>query len=258
MGLTREGIRGVVVTELAAGVWGDGEATAEERAALVEWKSEWQDKFYQVYVNGRFAGVTIDSEQRKMVVRLPSSFESSVRIEVFAVEAGEGDVDFGDQLAESRGYSGRVKIRILRSQKLPLDGKVEVFSDNGTGVINYNQRINPDDIRIWNNWQEKCGFGLARFGKSDFAREWSGGIGFGAGLFGESEFGVDADAIEWVSEELAEGRYKFGIRIIDKYGNVSEVSETEEITVIPSAKGVEHLRVMSFDESANCLVLGTQ
>lgn len=235
---------------------GDGEATIQSRAVLVEWKSGWRDKFYQVYVNGCFAGASVDTEQRQMIVRLPNSFGSSVRIEVFAVEANEADRDFGKELAESRGQSGRVMLRILRSQTLPAEGRVEIFIDNGTGAIDYSRRINVEDIWIWDNWQDKCGLGLSKFGRSDFGREWPAGVGFGAGLFGEGEFGVDADAIEWVSGELAAGRYKFGIKIIDGNGNISEASETKEITVISEAKGAENMQVVSFDRLSKCLVLG--
>ena len=123
MGIIREKIKNVVAAELAAGVWGDGQATVQSRAALVEWKSSWQDKFYQVYVNGCFAGASVDTEQRQMIVRLPNSFGSSVRIEVFAVEASDADIDFSEELAESRGHSGRVMLRILRSQNFTSRGK---------------------------------------------------------------------------------------------------------------------------------------
>ena len=123
-------------------------------------------------------------------------------------------------------------------------------------MIDYSRRINVDDIWIWQDQQEKCGLGLSKFGRSDFGREWSAGISFGAGLFGQGEFGVDADAIEWVSDELAAGRYKFGITIIDGNGNISEASETEEITVIPEGKGAEDLQIVSFEKLSNSLVLG--
>jgi hypothetical protein len=262
MGLVAEKITGVVATGLAGGIWADGKATEEIRSALVEWKSTWEDKFYQVYVNGYFAGATVDSEQRRMIVFLPSSFGSSVRIEVFAVDAAEADIDFGDELASSRGQSGRVRLRILRSQDLPAESGVEIYSDNGvshlddgSGQIDYDKPENLEPIPIWPVWQEKCGFGLSEFGESDFGRDWSPGVGFGAGLFGQGEFGVDADVIEWVSGELAAGKYKFGIRIIDGNGNISEASETREIIVLPAAKGVEDLQVVSYDGIENNLEL---
>jgi hypothetical protein len=193
-----------------------------------------------------------------MIVFLPSSFDSSVRIEVFAVDAAEADVDFGSELAGSRGESGRVKIGLLRSQLLPAGAKAEIYFDNGSGQIDYDRPINDEPILIWSacgGWQEKCGLGLSRFGEGDFGWDWSAGVGFGAGLFGQGEFGVDAEIIEWVSGELAAGKYRFGIRIIDENGNVSESSETGEIVVIPAMKGVEEAEVVSFDRAENELEL---
>ena len=258
MGLVAEKISNVAVTELASGIWADGEATGELRTALVEWKSGWQDKYYQVYVNGCFSGATVDTEQRQMIVFLPSSFGSSVRIEVFAADACEADVDFGEELRDAKGQSGRVRLRILRSQDLPAEGYAEIFFDNGSGEIDYKRAVNDKPVPIWSacgGVKDKCGFGWSGFGESDFGREWSAGAGFGVGLFGEGEFGVDADVIEWISDELAEGKYKFGIKITDGNGNISEASETGEIIVLPAAKGAECLRVVSYDRIENNLEL---
>ncbi len=54
---------------------------------------------HQVYVNGRFAGATIDAEQRQMIVQIPTSFESAVRIEVFAVPPKELHIDLSAEIA---------------------------------------------------------------------------------------------------------------------------------------------------------------
>ena len=68
MGPISNGIDNVRSSELPAGIRRDGECACEPRAALVRWRSAWADKLYQVYVNGRYAGTTVDSEQRQMVV----------------------------------------------------------------------------------------------------------------------------------------------------------------------------------------------
>jgi hypothetical protein len=51
------------------------------------------------------------------------------------------------------------------------------------------------------------------------------------------------------------GVYKFAVKVVDKLGNVSSVSETGEITVIPAAKPAERVSVSSFDKQTNKLVL---
>jgi hypothetical protein len=258
MGLVSEGINDVRAFKLPAGVWADGESSELPRSALVQWTSRWIDKFYQVYVNGRFAGATTDTEQREMIVLAPSSFESSVRIEIFAVDAGEADVDFSCELADSRRDSGRVKISLLRSQQLPIDARAEIYSDGGSGQIDYQNDLTDGKMLVWPDRQDKAGFGLSRFGTSDFGRDWSSAVGFGGGCFGLGEFGADADAIEWVSEQLSAGEYKFGMKIIDGFGNESAAAETGGIVVLPGAKGAEGLEVLSFDEEENKLELQIQ
>jgi hypothetical protein len=254
MGLVSSGIDKVRVFELPMGVWADGGVVAGPRICLVKWRSAWANKLHQVYVNGRFAGTTVDCEQRQIVVQSPSSFERAVRVEVFAVEPGEADVDFGNGLEWGEGDSGRVKLSLLRSQRLVAGARFEVYFDGGSGEVDYEQPIGEGPV--WGSWQDKAGLGLARFGEGDFGYEWAAGVGFGRGGFALGEFGVDADVIEWVSPALEAGVYRFGIKVIDEAGNESAVSETEEVTVIPAARPAEGLKVLSFNEETNEMVLG--
>ena len=253
MGLISSGINGVRVFDLPTGVWEDGVVVEAPRVCLVKWRSEWKDKLYQVYVNGYFAGVTVDCGQREMVVQTPSCYERAARVEVFAVEASEADVDFSDWLERGDGDSGRVRLSLLRSQRLPAGARFKVYFDNGTGVVDYEYPIGGG--QVWRCWQDKAGFGLAGFGESDFGYEWAGGVGFGIGGFGLGEFGVDADVIEWVSPVLDAGVYRFGVKVIDERGNESAASETGEGVVIPAARPATGLDVLSFEETTNALVL---
>lgn len=255
MGLINIGIKKVRVFEIPCGIWGSGLSIGSSQKALVKWSSSWDDKFYQVYVNGRYGGVTLEESQRQMVVALPTSFEIPVRIEVFAVEAVETDIDYGDQIDEIGLYRDRVKLKLLRSQALPAGATAQIYFDNGTGVIDYENPVNNWPIKIWPVWQDKAGFGMSRFGASDFGYDWSAGVGFGKGSFGEGEFGVDEDVIEYVSESLQMGVYKFVAKVVDEAGNESGSSEIEEILVIPVAKCVGEVGIESFNKETNQLVL---
>lgn len=255
MGLISDGITNVRGFELPVGIWSDGEDICVPRFVLIRWKSSLEDKFYQVYVNGEYAGTTDDRDQRQMVVSLPMSFLSSVCIEVFGVHAGEADIDFSGQLKSAGGVAGRVKIGLLREQKLPAGGKVQVYFDNGTGQIDYVNAVNYEPVWLWADWQDRGGFGMSVFGFSDFGRDWSAGVGFGRGSFGWGQFGVDADSICWISEQFEAGVYKFAVKVIDGEGNESEAVQAGEVMVLGSAKGAEDLDVISFDESANKLIL---
>jgi len=257
MGLISSGIEKVRAFELPAGIWADGEFAGTPRTALVKWsaKADLSDMFYQVYVNGRYAGVTVDSQQRQMIIPIPASFESAVRIEVFAVEAGQGGTDFSNEIAPSPADSGRVRISMLRSQNLPMGATAEIYFDNGTGEIDYDKPLTSSPIRIWPAWQDKAGFGMSRFGVSDFGLDWAAGVGFGKGSFSNGQFGLDADTIEWTSPPLSAGVYRFAVKIADEAGNESSVSETGPITVTPAAKPAEKVSISLFDKQANRLVL---
>ncbi len=255
MTLISSGIETVRAYEIPCGIWADGERVGTPRRALVRWKSSLSDKFHQIYVNGQFAGATLDNQQRQMIVPIPTSFESAVRIEVFAVEAEQADTDFSSELIRPATDSGRVKISLLRGQNLPIDATVEIFFDNGTGEIDYDKSLSDSPIRIWPAWQDKAGFAMGRFGIGDFGYESAAAVGFGKGSFGQGQFGLDADTIEWISPPLQAGIYKFGVKLTDKAGNQSSVSETEPITVTPAAKPADKLSIASFDKQTNQLVL---
>jgi hypothetical protein len=257
MGLISSYIEEVRAFELPAGIWADGECFETPRVALVSWsaKANLSDKFYQVYVNGQYAGATLDNQQRQMIVPIPTSLASAVRIEVFAVEPEQAGTDFSDELASPSSINGRVRISLLRSQKLPSDATAEIYFDNGTGVIDYNQPMTDSPIRVWPSWQDKAGFGMSGFGVGDFGYDSAAAVGFGKGSFGHGQFGLDADTIEWISPLLMAGVYKFGVKVTDGAGNQSSASETEPITVMPAARPAEQVSISSFDKQTNQLVL---
>jgi hypothetical protein len=221
----------------------------------VTWRSDFSNKFFQVYVNSRYAGTTLDSQQRQMLISLPASFELPVRIEVFAVEAGQADTDFSDDLDCPASLTGRVKITMLRSQNLPIDATAQFYFDAGTGQIDYDNPLNDSPVRIWPVWQDKTGFGMSCFGKSDFGYDSSAAVGFGKGNFGYGDFGLDADTFEWISPQLSAGLYKFAVIVTDGAGNQSSAVETEPITVTPLPKPAERVTISSFDKQTNQLVL---
>jgi len=255
MALIDSGIEKVRAFELSVGVWADGSYMPAPRVVLVEWRSSWSDKFHQIYVNGQYAGVTLETGQKQMIVQLPTSLEMPVRIEVFAVSAEDANTDFSSEFDSQNGDSGRVKITLLRSQDLPVGSIAQIYFDNGTGEIDYDNPLNTSPIRLWSVWQDKAGFGQSRFCFADFGFDGSAAVGLGKGNFGYGQFGMDADTIEWLSEPMVVGVYKFAVKVIDEAGNESSGSETGEVTVIPAARAAERVGVSSFDKLANQLML---
>ena len=255
MALISDGVKNVRAFELPSGIWEQGGCVPAPRVALVRWHSSHDDKLHQVYVNGQFAGVTLDSQQRQMIVHIPSSFEAAVRIGVFAVEAEQAHIDFSGMIEPSIRQTGRVRISILREQNLPLGATVQIYSDQGTSQIDYDAPLNSSPISVWPAWQDKAGFGLSMFATSDFGYDAAGAIGCGKGSFGHGEFGVDVDIFEWISTPLEAGVFKFGVKIFDQAGNASSGAQTRQVTVTPAAKPAENLAISLFDRQSNQLVL---
>ncbi len=249
MPMTREAIESVRGIVLPDGITAAGRYTAFSRAMRVTWRSDLEGKLHQVYVNGQFAGVTLNCEQRQLVVQLPSSFEAAVRLEVVGVDRNEAHVDFAEELDSAAIDHTRVRLAILRSQTLPLDAVANVYGDNGTGQIDYAVPLNPAPIPLWPCRQDKAGFGMAQFATGDFGYESAAAVGFGQGHFGQGQFGLDADTLEWISPELTLGAYRFGVTITDAQGHESLASETMPIAVVPPARPAAGLGLASFDNS---------
>ncbi len=255
MAFCRDGIEDVRACVLPDGIGPDGRAAALSRSILVTWRSSLEGRLYQVYANGRLAGVTVDPHQRQMVISAPSSFDAAVRVEVVAVEPHDAHIDFADEIDEPSHLSARVRLVFLRSQDLPVGAALNIYFDGGTGQIDYDEPLNETPIPIWPCPQDKAGFGMSRFGESDFGWDAAAAVGFGKGCFGRGRFGIDADAIEWISPLLASGTYRFGVRVVDEAGNRSAAIKTKALTVVAPARPAARLGVASFDDETGRLTL---
>ena len=145
-----------------------------------------------------------------------------------------------------------MQIDFAKTHNLPIGADVNYYYDNGSGNVDYDNRLNVLPIPLWPGQQDNSGFGLSSFGESDFGFDSSASIGFGKGNFGFGEFGFDACLMSWQSSQLTAGKYKFGVRITDSFGNVNDsCSETEQLTIIPPAKPAVKLSIDTFDKSIN-------
>ncbi|HNY77621.1 MAG: hypothetical protein RBS72_04515 [Sedimentisphaerales bacterium] len=255
MAFCRDGIEDVHACVLPDGIGPDGRAAALSRSMLVTWRSSLEGRLYQVYVNGRLAGVTVDTHQRQMVVVAPSSFEAAACVEVVAVEPREAHVDFADQIEQPSHLGARVRLAFLRSQHLPPGTALDIYGDGGTGQIDYDEPLNGTPIPIWPCPQDKAGFGMSHFGDGDFGWDAAAAVGFGKGCFGYGQFGLDADAIEWISPLLASGTYRFGVQVVDEAGNASAAVQTGPLAVVTPARPAARLDVASFDAETGRLTL---
>lgn len=255
MGLTSNGIECVRAYRLPSGIRTGGNYFGAPKCVLVKWQSSLPAKSYQVYVNGQYAGATNDSGQRRMIVGTPTFLSSAVQISVFAVEASEADKDLSSEFAELKVGNGRIRIGLLRSQDLPIDAVVNVYSDKSLGEIDYSETLSHRPVEVWPCCWDKMGFGMSMFGDGDFGFDSASAVGFGRGSLGNGQFGIDADTIEWISPVLTDGVYKIAVTITDPTGNQSTAGQAGEIATISGARPASNLGASSFDKVTSQLVL---
>lgn len=237
--LLSDGISEVRAFGQSNGVSGDGQPNQLTGFAIVKWYSIYNDMQHQVYVNGKFAGVTVDCLQRQMVVPLPVSQEAAVKIEVFAT-------DSANEIEESILENNRIRIQFPKTDHLPIEGTVDFYLED--------EKLNKEEIKIHSVFCDKGGFGLACFELSDFGFDGSSTIGLGKGNFGCGQFGYDADLMSWQSKQLKAGKYQFNIKITDKIGN-QQITQTETIPIIAPAKPAYKVTVDSFDKQSGKLII---
>ncbi len=254
MSLISTGINKVRAIALAAGVDAGGRSVEEPLFVFVRWSSEHEDKLYQVYINGEPAGVTQDTKAREIIIAFGLSQYDAARIEVYAVEPGEWNIDHNSE-PEDLLRSNRVEIDWARQMSLPFEGSAKVYGNNGSSEIDYDQAVTKEDIQLWPGWQDKGGFGLSGFARSDFGFDGSAAVGFAKGNFGEGEYGFDTDDTVWTSSELKTGVYQFGVKVTDRLGNSSEAGESQQAVVIEEAVPAKCIEVESYDKTKNELVL---
>ena len=252
MSFTTEQIESVRAESFPMGRLRGGKVLATPGLVLVRWRSGLSDRLFQVYVNGCFAGVTSEVDERVMLVHVEPG--GLAAIEVVAVGAGDRWVD---HCLELTGFSDRdsshVELRVPRRGGLPLKSVMRVYWDFGSGVIDFSEALG--ERVVWLEEAEKWGWGLDGFGVGDFGYSGTGAVGLGKGSFGEGEFGFDADVLRYRSGGLDPGKYRFDVRLVDGVGNMDAGGSGEvEVFVDPILVSGE-LEIESYDEISNGLVL---
>ncbi|HAL45744.1 MAG: hypothetical protein A2Y12_10820 [Planctomycetes bacterium GWF2_42_9] len=235
-----ERISRVRVLPVPVGISGNGIANQLTGFAVVKWYSDYGNLPHQVYVDGKFAGVTTESLQRQMIVPVALLEGYANRIEVFAVDNAEANTNFSESISVGQIQS-RLKIEFPKT----VDGSVDFYVGE--------DKQNKESIELNKSW-EKCGFGLGSFGTSDLGFDRNATVGFGKGNFALGWFGFDCELFSWTSGQLTSGNYKFKVVITDENGNGKQ-TETENITIIEQAKPADKITIQSFDKQTNKLIL---
>ena len=225
---------------------------AQSGLILLSWHSSETDKFFQVYVNGKLAGITSHPAQRKLLIQY--DHRHSAALEVIWVTPDDKYVDYSEQLTGFGPEPGsHAVLSFPRRGNLPLYSDAHLFWDAGGGEIDYGEPLAVQ--AIWAGPFDKWGWGLDSLGRGDFGYSGTGATGWGRGSFGEGEFGFDAEMLTLQSDSLPAGAYKFPVRLVDAAGNLHEGDislVTLSIDPLPAGPG---LALESYDDSKDELVL---
>lgn len=226
MTLAIDNIESVKATPFPAGRLRDGGIVSVPGLIMVQWRSSEAGKLFQVYVNGRLAGVTADVEQRVLLVQCDHSHPAA--IEIVAVEGADKDVDHaGELVGFSRDDGSHVALSWPRLGTLALGSEARVCWNGGAGGIDYDNPIATQTV--WADPTEKWGWGLDGFGEVGFGYN-GGAVGLGRGAFGLGEFGFDAEMMVFESAALGIGTYLLAVRLADQRGNLDE-GDISSVTV---------------------------
>jgi hypothetical protein len=242
VGYTTEGITHVRLHPLVLDVI-RGEPVTATGAIEVTWDSTQGLWWHQVYVNGRLAGVTPHIEDRRLVVSGPvgcGGMQSTLLVEVIAVDAIDRWTDFGDDLS-GLGQNRGLRVRLAWQGGLYLDPNLEsfdVFADGRTGVVDYASPLNESPIPAKPGGQAPWGFGC-------------GGYGFGA-------YGQSAARYEWTTDVLEPGTWRLAVVAVDAAGNRLATTAEIETNLSPPARPPENFRVASYDPQARTATLAWQ
>jgi len=211
-----DGIARVWASPFPAGLLQDGTVEPLPGLVLVGWESAKTGVLFQVYVNGRLAGVTGHLKQRLMLAAGEEARVSA--IEVVWTEEAESWVDHGGELRGFLGADGdRAVILFARRAAWPLGTAARLYGNEGAGAIDFDRSL--AEARVWSGAEEKWGWGCDAFGRGDFGYSGTGAVGWGQGGFGLGEFGFDEEMVALVSNGLAAGRYEFSVRVADERGH---------------------------------------
>ncbi|MBM4018423.1 MAG: hypothetical protein FJ288_08885 [Planctomycetes bacterium] len=220
-----------------------GRPAAAPDACEVTWESLQAERWHQVYVNGRLAGVTARPEDRRLIVPAPAGACGAadvLYVEVVAVDAADRWTDFSAELTGFAPECGPAA-RLTWQAGLYLDENLasfDVFADGRTGSVDYAAPINDAPIPALAGGQAPWGYGCG---------------GYGAGGYGRS-----AALYEYSTGVLEPGAWRFAVVALDAAGNRLTPAAEIALNLAPVPRPPGDFRVASYDPVARQAMLAWQ
>ena len=239
MSHTTAGITHVRVRPLALDLAPDG-TEAGPGTIEVTWHSTHEDRWHQVYVGGRLAGVTTLPADRRLAVTVPAGRSGRCEmllVEVAAVEAADRWTDVADALT-GFGPGAGARVRLAWQAGLYLDPNLEaldVFGDGATGTVDYEAPLNESPIPARPGGRTPWGYGTG---------------GFGIGAWGQA-----AAEYVWTADPAVPGTHQFAVVASDAAGNRLVTAAEVEIEVAPLPRPAEDFRAAAYDPNTQVATL---
>lgn len=115
--------------------------------------------------------------------------------------------------------------------------RLQVYTNFGSGAVDTSKPLLPRPMEVFPGQPVSRGFGARRFGLGRFGdgKPGRGGTAvFGRQRFGKTPFGNPTPFVEvTVDVAAAFGAWKFGVKAVDRFGNV-QAGGAEEVTRVVS------------------------
>ena len=216
---------------------------------IFRWTDDYTGKLYQLYINGKLANETRQVSAGK---NLTGQAVGKFSWQILAIDPASAGTDYSDYLDVVIG--SRVKLKWpRRSTDLEYFGYVNVFWDAGVGTIITTSSINRQPIMNFPPGAGCWGHGLGPHGYEAHGYEGEG-IGHGYEAHGIGGHGFGCDYVEFVTEAMPPGEYKFRCVVYDVAGNATNPAADETVLVdcppVPPT-----LAVKSYTSGTDALVL---
>ena len=208
------------------------------------------DKFVQCYVSGRLVAWQEPSGGVVEFVLADPVDEDLVFL--LAVDEDEAQTNYwAEAFPTAAAYGNRISVRI------PVDGTIYRIGDI-LKIDSGEDGQSQGDVLVFERemfvgGRHALGWGQGQWGDDGWGFSGSDCIGYGYN-FGSGPWGFDCEAIEWLSEPKAPGKYPVKVIVLDAVGNESTAYETT-ISVDTFARPPSNLKADSYDSATDTLML---
>lgn len=140
-------------------------------------------------------------------------------------------------------------------QSVPLGATYDVYSDSGTGTIDFTAPVNADPIDAWPANSSKAGLGLGALGTLALGFG-GGGYGLGLGALGMGPLGIGTALASFTTPLMPDSQVLFAVLARDAAGNeLASTTTIASVTLAGTPRPPTNLTVQSYDAAGDRLVL---